>query len=300
VRRSNDTIPFETKQQQVDRLGDHRMIAPLARGGTAAVYLAEHGVTGERCAIKLLDSYHANHKDIVDRMMAERDVSASVHHAGLLDVQERGNANGLPFLIMELLDGENLGELADRGPIQLDAVLAIGAQIASALHALQGAGWIHCDIKADNVFVLYQTTLSGWPCVKVIDYGVARHITHPETDTTIAGTPAYMAPEQWRGAPVFASDVYALGCLLYELVTGQHPFHGTLPQLMLAHCQQLAVRPSQLRSEVPVELEHLIMRCMAKEPGMRPSMKDIELELVSTLRDRLAVADDNAPTALAV
>ena len=286
--RGNVTIPLEIKRQPIGRLGEYRVIAPLARGGTAGVYLAEHVDTGERVAIKLLDAYHANHTDIVDRLLAERVVSESVSHAGLLDVQDSGRSEtNLPYLVMELLDGENLGDLADRGPIQLDAVLAIGAQIASALRALHGAGYVHCDVKADNVFVLYQTTLSGWPCIKVIDYGVARHVDHPDSDTTIAGTPAYMAPEQWRGAPIVQSDVYALGCLLYELVTGEHPFHGTLPQLMLAHCQQMAARPSTHRSDVPLELEHLIMRTMAKEPGMRPSMYELELELIATLRARI-------------
>jgi serine/threonine-protein kinase len=193
----------------------------------------------------------------------------------------------LPYLVMELLDGENLGELADRGPIQLDAVLAIGAQIASALAALHSVGYVHCDVKADNVFVLYQSTLAGWPRIKVIDFGVARHVDAPDSDTTIAGTPAYMAPEQWRGAPVPKSDVYGLGCLLYELVTGEHPFHGTLPQLMLAHCQQLAERPSTLRSDVPAELERLIMRSLAKDPAMRPTMHDVEVDLVKLLTSRV-------------
>ena len=221
-------------------------------------------------------------------MIAEHTVANSVTHPGLLEVHAANRTSmNLPYLVMELLDGENLGELADRGPIQLDAVLAIGAQIASALAALHGAGYAHCDVKADNVFVLYQSTLAGWPRIKVIDYGVARHVDAPDSDTMIAGTPSYMAPEQWRGAPVLKSDVYGLGCLLYELVTGEHPFHGTLPQLMLAHCQQLAERPSALRSDVPAELERLIMRALAKDPAMRPAMHDVEVELVNILRSRI-------------
>jgi len=275
VRRPHDTIPFEMKQPATGYLGGYKVIAPLARGGTAAVYLAEHENTGERVALKILDTYHVNHADIVDRMLGEREVARRVRHSGLLEVHAADRTEtGLPYLVMELLDGENLGDLADRGPIQLDAILAIGAQIAAALRALHAGGYVHCDVKADNVFVLYQTTIAGWPCIKVIDYGVARHVDQPDTDTTIAGTPAYMAPEQWRGTPIPQSDVYALGCLMYELVTGEHPFHGTLPQLMLAHCQQLAERPSVLRSDVPAALE-------------RTTMHELELELVRILRDRL-------------
>ena len=287
MRRPNDTIPFEMKQPAADRLGDYKLIAPLARGGTAAVYLGEHAGTGERVALKILDGYHANHAAIVERMLAEREVARRVRHSGLLEVHAADRTDaGLPYLVMELLDGENLGDLAERGPIQLDAVLAMSAQIAAALRALHAVGYVHCDVKVDNVFVLYRATAAGWPSIKVIDYGVARHVDDPDTDAMIAGTPAYMAPEQWRGAPVLKSDVYGLGCLMYELVTGGQPFQGTLPQLMLAHCHQLAERPSILRSDVPADLERIIMRALAKEPAMRPSMHELELELVGILHDR--------------
>ncbi len=277
-----------------ESVGEYNVIAPIARGGTAGVYLGEHSGSGERVAVKLLDPFHAGHADIVDRMFAERTVSMSVRHPNLLEVMHADrNALGLPYLVMEYLDGENLGDLAERGPVQIDAILAITTQIACALNALHAGGYIHCDVKADNVFILYQTTLGGWPRVKVIDYGVARKIADSSGDTTIAGTPAYMSPEQWRGTPCVQSDVYALGCLLYELVTGEHPFHGTLPQMMLGHCEAFAPRPSNLRSDVPAELERLIMRAMAKDPGMRPSMFEMEVELAVCLRSLNGIADED-------
>ena len=102
-----------------------------------------------------------------------------------------------------------------------------------------------------------------------------------------------MAPEQWRGAPTVQSDVYALGCLLYELVTGEHAFHGTLPQLMLGHCEAFAPRPSTLRSDLPAPLERLILRAMAKEPRMRPTMMEMEVELALLLRSMQSASEDD-------
>jgi len=294
-RRGSITTPIvNARTETFERLGEYSVIAPLARGGTAGVYLGEDTRNGERVAVKLLDPFHAGHADIVDRMFAERTVSMSVRHPNLLEVLHADrNAMGLPYLVMEYLDGENLGDLAERGPIQIDAILAITTQIACALNALHAAGYIHCDVKADNVFILYQPTVGGWPRVKVIDYGVARKISEAPTESTIAGTPSYMAPEQWRGAPSVQSDVYALGCLLYELVTGEHPFHGTLPQLMLGHCEAFAPRPSTLRSDLPGALERLILRAMAKNAAMRPSMIEMEVELAMILRSLNGIADED-------
>jgi eukaryotic-like serine/threonine-protein kinase len=205
-----------------------------------------------------------------------------VRHPGVLDVCDSGTTEtGVPYLVMEFLDGESLEALSNRGQIELEAVLAIGTQIASTAAALHRNGFVHCDIKPDNVFVLYGATKVGFPETKLIDYGVSRKVSElrGEEEGTIAGTPAYMPPEQWRGKPSMKSDVYALGCLLYELLTGDQPFHGTLPQLMILHTEQLPQRPSTYRSEMPPTLEGLIMRMLAKDAGMRPTMDEVEYTL---------------------
>jgi eukaryotic-like serine/threonine-protein kinase len=263
------------------RLGSYAMLALLARGGTAAVYLAEHVTSGKRVALKLLDPMFTHRAEVVERFLAEHRVSRAVRHPGLLEIfASDRSASGVPYIVMEMLDGENLGALAERGLMQLDAILAIGTQIASAVAAMHRAGFIHCDIKPDNVFVLYEQTQHGFPQIKVIDYGVAR-VANDRTpsDGTIAGTPAYMPPEQWKGAASVKSDVYGLGCLLYELITGDQPFHGTLPQLMLLHSELLPQRPSNYRSDVPATLESLIMRMLAKDAAMRPHIDDVEYTL---------------------
>ena len=276
------TTPWTTGAPIDDsRLGNYVMIALLAKGGTASVYLAEHLPTGKRVALKLLDPMYATRADIVERFFTEHAISRAVRHPGLLDIQVSDtSATGVPYIVMELLDGENLGALAERGLVAMEAILAIGTQIASAVATMHRNGYIHCDIKPDNVFVLYEQTKEGWPQIKVIDYGVSRKTSAAANDDgTIAGTPMYMSPEQWRGAPTTKSDVYALGCLLYELCTGDQPFHGTLPQLMLLHSEQLPHRPSTYRSEMSSTFEAMIMRMISKDPMMRPTMDEVEYTL---------------------
>jgi serine/threonine-protein kinase len=260
------------------QLGDHRILGLISRGGTCGVYLAAHVVTQERVALKILDPHWAKHTDIIDRMFEEHQIARSVSHHGLLAIHAaQRTPEGTPYLVMELLDGENLGELVERGRVVVGATASIGAQVAEAVSALHDADIIHCDIKPDNVFLLYERGLEGWPRIKVIDYGVSQRIGD-SLDNAIAGTPSCMAPEQWRGAPTPKSDVYSLGCLLYWLVIGSPPFCGPLPQLMLSHSNALPVRPSDKR-ELPAELERLIMRALAKDPAMRPTMREMARDL---------------------
>jgi len=260
------------------QFGNYRVLGLISRGGTCGVYLAAHVVTQARVALKILDPHWGKHEDIVERMFTEHQIASAVSHPGLLEISEAQRApDGTPYLVMELLDGENLGELVERGRVVVGAIAAIGAQIAAAVAALHDADIIHCDIKPDNVFLLYERGLEGWPRIKVIDYGVSQHADSDSSDA-IAGTPSCMAPEQWRGAPTPKSDVYALGCLLYWIFTGAPPFAGPLPQLMLSHSNMLAVRPSEKR-EIPASLERLIMRALSKDPAMRPSMRDMAHDL---------------------
>ncbi len=167
----------------------------------------------------------------------------------------------------------------------MPAVAAIVAQLAGALAAVHAAGVIHCDVKPTNVFVMYEPGLDGWPRTKLIDFGVARRLDEVlAPGDTIFGTPSFMAPEQWRGAPSTKSDVYSLGCMMYELVTGEPVFLGTLPQLMAAHVEELPPRPSRINPGVPAEIERVIVRALAKDPGMRPAMTEIQHEITRWLQ----------------
>jgi serine/threonine-protein kinase len=269
------------------RLDAYGVVSEIAHGGTSTVYLGKHLATGERVAIKALDAFYVGHSDMVHRLLAEYDLSRRACHPGLLDILCAGQtSNGIPYLVMEYLDGESLGVLADRLSLPVASITAIVAQIACAVAALHAAGVAHCDLKPANVFVLHEPDPGGWPRVKVLDYGVARLIDEPAlSDGAVVGTPAFMAPEQWHGQPIARSDVYSLGCVLYELVTGAPVFSGALPQLMVAHCERLPERPSTRRPDLDPELERLIVRALAKDPEMRPTMADMAAELT-----RLAAA----------
>jgi serine/threonine-protein kinase len=272
------------------RFGDYDVLAPIARGGMGDVYLAAHATTGERVALKVLDPQFADHQEVVDRLLGEYVLASRTRHPGVVEIHGTAwTSDRVPYLVMEYLDGETLGTIADRGPIELASIVAICAQAAAALAALHGVGVIHCDVKHDNLFVLDRHRhVSGWPRVKVIDFGVSRLVGEPPSDdATVGGTPWCIAPEQWRGNPGTASDVYALGCLLYELTTGHPPFDGSLPELMFAHLERRPSRPSWVRS-MPIELERLILRSLAKAPADRPAMADVAAELDALADDGVA------------
>jgi serine/threonine-protein kinase len=255
------------------RFGDYEVVAPLASGGMGGVYLASHVVTGEKVALKVLDPHFADHGEVVDRLYSEHAMASRTDHPGVLAIRDAARSiDNLPYLVMEYLDGETLAQLAEHGRIDVTSIIRFGAQIAAALAALHAAGVVHCDVKPENLFVLHDRE---WPAIKVIDFGVSRFIDEPPADdASIAGTPAYMAPEQWRGRPVPASDVYSLGCVLFELLTGNPPFDGSLPELMNLHCEQRPARPSWLRSAIPLEVERLVLRALAKEPAVRPTLAE--------------------------
>jgi serine/threonine-protein kinase len=275
---------------RLSQFGDYDIVAPLARGGMSGVYLAAHSWTGERVALKVLDLQYTGHREIVERLVAEYALASRVRHPGVVDI--RGSYwtdDRVPYLVMEYLAGETLGAIAERGPLELPAILSICAQAAAALAALHEAGVIHCDVKHDNVFVLDEQGNEGTSGsrVKVIDFGVSRLIDEPPGDEpSVAGTPWCIAPEQWRGQPCPGSDVYALGCVLYDLTTGHPPFDGSLPELMTAHLECRPPRPSWVRP-MPIELERLILRSLAKCPDDRPAMHEVAVAL-GDLADQVA------------
>ncbi len=282
------------------RFGNYQVVSPLASGGMGGVYLATHVTTGQQVALKVLDPLFANHGEVIARLYSECAIAARATHPGLVAIHAASkSSDGVPYLVMEYLDGKTLAKLLGEGPLEISELVGLAAQIAAALSALHEAGIVHCDVKPENILVLADRAWGTLPQVKVIDFGVSRMIDEPPAeDVAISGTPAYMAPEQWKGRPVPASDVYSLGCVLYELLTGESPFDGSLPELMIAHLDKRPARPSWLRAGISVELERLIMRTLAKDPAMRPTMTDVALELGDIVE--MMLSDHTMPMAIAV
>jgi len=283
----NALLLARRKRRSVSRFDRYDVVSSLASGGMGGVYLAVDGKTGDRVALKVLDPKFATNEEVVERLLAEHELASRTDHPGVVEIRRAAwTPDGAPYLVMEYLEGETLGQISDRGVIDLPSILAICAQAAAALAALHAVGVIHCDVKHDNLFVLDER-IRGWPRVKVIDFGVSRSVDEaPRADPSVAGTPWCIAPEQWRGTPCTASDVYALGCLLYELTTGHPPFDGSLPELIAAHLERRPSRPSWMR-RMPIGLERVIQRSLVKDPAHRPAMRDIAHELAE-LADQFA------------
>ncbi|HSS01164.1 MAG TPA: serine/threonine-protein kinase [Kofleriaceae bacterium] len=300
-RQTNRTIPDHASRRIEEAgLDGYGVVAEIARGGTSTVYLGEHLTSGERVAIKALHPAYVDRSDMVQRLLNEHQVAERARHPGLLEIHRAAeSAQGIPYLVMEYLDGESLGALVDRTALPIGSIIAIAVQVASAVAAMHAAGVAHCDLKPDNVFVLYEMGPGGWPRIKVIDFGVARLADEPPLDDgSVVGTPVFMPPEQWAGKPTAASDVYALGCVLYELITGEPLFSGALPQLMAAHCGRAPTAPMAHRPELDPALDALILRMLAKQPAQRPTMAEVEAALAELAT--LAFGPRPAVTAVAM
>jgi hypothetical protein len=256
-----------------DRLlnGRYRLEAPLGRGGMATVWRARDTRLERPVAVKIMD--HAGLDDPVaaERFDREAHTVARLTNPNIVAVYDVGTHDGDPYLVMELVDGATVAQLVADGPLPAAQVVSIAEQICAALEAAHAAGVVHRDIKPANIMV------TGDGRVKVCDFGIARHayaaaqaLTAP---STAVGTSAYMAPEQATGDPVDArADLYALGCVIYAMVTGGPPFVGERDIAVLY--QHLQSAPAPLRSprgDVPAALDDLVGRLLAKNPEDRPA-----------------------------
>ncbi len=247
----------------------------LGSGGTSVVYLARpaEGESGPY-ALKIMRRRFAADRDMAERFEQEAALLARVQHPGLPRITHRGRTgDGLPFLAMERLSGCTLGERLDRGPMSIAAIVDIAQQAADVLVAVHEAGIVHCDLKPDNLFLVRDLSRRSRYRALVIDFGVASPRDPDGTSPRrVIGTPSYMAPEQIQldGVVDERTDVYGLGCLLYETLCGEPPFGGNMAEILTGHQTAAPPPPSSLRPETPQALDELVMSMLAKNPSERP------------------------------
>ncbi len=253
-------------------VGSFKVIRALGRGGMGTVYLAEHPVIGSRVAIKFLHESMATSPELVTRFYDEARAVNRIGHENIVGIFD---LSMLPpnryYIVMEYLDGEALAALLRRGAMGLDESVSILLQLCDALQCAHERGVVHRDLKPDNVFVLRRR---GAPFVKLLDFGIAKLRDAPAGAQTVAGmivgTPEYMAPEQCENRPVDArTDVYALGVMAYQMLSGVLPFTGSITQLLLAHVHETPRPPRSVNGLIPPALDDAILRAIAKRPEDR-------------------------------
>ncbi|MCG8417072.1 MAG: serine/threonine-protein kinase [Proteobacteria bacterium] len=299
--------PVDAKEYE-DLLGDtYGLTRKLGEGGMGTVYLGRHLRLGRWVAIKLIRRKYSQDAQVVSRFLNEARAASRIPHPGITQVFDLGVHNGQAYFVMEYLDGESLSSYFKGRPyIPLKTISDICTKIADTIAAAHDAGIIHRDLKPDNIHILEDKSDPSLLRIKVLDFGIAKllHTDRDEASITqagaIMGTPSYMSPEQLLDAAHIdnRSDIYSLGCILFELVCGRRPFAGKgLMEMANAHLHNSPPRPSTLKPSIPPYLDSLVERMLAKDPDHRPqSMR----EVIKLLGKKAQQSDSNDKTMLAL
>ena len=290
--RANPSGSGLADNSQSGNLGDRfEVVSLLGQGGMGAVYKARDKKLQKTFAVKVLNSQLVEDRAAVKRFEQEARAASSLTHPNLAAVYDFGmGESGAPYLVMDYLDGDNLGDVLKReGYLDVPRSLDIFLQVCEAVAHAHKKGVIHRDIKPNNI-ILTQGTAGG-DFVKLVDFGIAKVLPGRDKQAEnltqtgeIFGSPLYMSPEQCLGNKLDArSDIYAFGCVMYETLTGKSPFSAENPiRTILKHINDVAVPLSSLKDAqaIPGDLEHIVMRCLEKDPDSRyQSMDDLFKDL---------------------
>ncbi|HUS66603.1 MAG TPA: serine/threonine-protein kinase [Kofleriaceae bacterium] len=285
------------------KVGNYEVKQKLGEGGMGSVYLAVHPRIGKRVALKVLHSEFSSNDDVISRFFNEAKAVNDIQHPNIVDIIDYGTmaapqgGGTVVYFIMEFLSGESLAKIIhDQAPLAPERAQAIALQVADALGASHRHGIVHRDLKPDNVML--STRRDGRDFVKVLDFGIAKLTgDQPGSRRTrtgiVMGTPAYMSPEQCegRGFTDHRTDVYALGILLYEMLTGQVPFRGEgYGEVLVQHMTQIPQRPSTIRGVIPPHLEAVCMKALEKRPDQRFASMD---DFMQALADPVTYVDSH-------
>ncbi len=284
-----------TQHQETILAGKYRLLRLLKEGGMGSVYVAEQIKTEKKVAIKLLNDDATDDSEAVLRLYNEASAASSVGHSGIVSVLELDtDEEGTPFLVMELLEGESLDDLLQREQMLApDLASDLVVQALSALSAAHQTGIVHRDLKPENIFIT--KSKDGRPQVKILDFGISKiwrkGVPLNLTQTgTIWGTPYYMSPEHARGAKDIdgQTDIWAMGVILYQMLTGRLPYEGdTYNELLAKILGDSFPRPVDVNPDIPGVLEDVVLRALTKD-------RDKRYETADTFQEELIEASEGS------
>ncbi len=302
------TAPIQPGDILCDR---YRVDRVLGAGGMGVVVLAEHIELRERVAIKFLLDSSAEDTELSERFLREARAAVKIRSEHVVRVSDVGRLpSGAPYLVMEYLEGEDLGQRLERGPVPIEDAVDYVIQCCEAMHVAHRSGIVHRDLKPANLFLTQRP--DGSPIIKVLDFGISK-VAGPEAQQlsltrtqAMMGSPLYMSPEQMRSSKDVgpSTDIWALGVILHELISGDVPFTGTaVTEVLVKVMQDTPPRLRALRPDVPEGLEAAVLRCLAKSPADRfPSVAALAVALTPFasghtlgLQRRLQAASLNDP-----
>lgn len=275
--------------------GRYKLFQSIGSGGMALIFLAKDLTLERNVAVKILKKDFSSNPIFIDRFLMEAKSAANLSHANIVTVYDFGFDDGMPYLILEYVPGNDLKSiLAQKERMRIDEIIPLMIQACAGIGYAHRAGLIHCDVKPHNFIVTADDRL------KVTDFGIARAlatISPDEHTDTVWGSPLYFSPEQASGqAPSPASDVYSLGVILYESMTGRLPFDSKDPsELARLHREEEPLPPRRIIPDFPADLERVIMKVLSKEPSSRYRTADQLGRVLQTFCEHHNISTPNSP-----